>query len=56
MKEYKSVHIPKDLYDEVKRTIEELDLGYRSISEFIIEATRTRLIQLRQLWQKAEHI
>ena len=50
MTKYRTVQIPNDLVEEIKREIK-LDKkhGYRSHSEFIIDAARHRLEELRRL-------
>lgn len=44
--EYTSVKIPKEMQESIIRLA--FPLGYRSISEFIIESTRIRLIQIKR--------
>ena len=40
-KDWKQVSIPREMYDEVKRLIEEHpELGYRSVSAFVAHAVR----------------
>jgi len=47
MSQYRTVRLPEDLVKAVKRIIEEKkELGYRSHSEFIIDATRRRVESL----------
>lgn len=42
--QYKSINIPEELMDSVDRVLEEKkELGYRSRSEFIIDAVRRRV-------------
>jgi len=44
---YDSVNVPSGLYDKVKALIERRgDLGYRSVTEFVAEAVRTKLIEI----------
>ena len=41
---WKQVSIPKEMYDEIKRLIEEHpELGYRSVSAFVATACRELL-------------
>lgn len=47
--DYKGVNLPKELVEEViKEITENKALGYRTHSEFIIEATRLRLEEIRK--------
>jgi metal-responsive CopG/Arc/MetJ family transcriptional regulator len=49
LSEYQTVKIPQGLFDEVKREIDlTKELGYRNPSEFIIEAVRRRLEELKK--------
>lgn len=44
VKGYDSVNVPSGLYDKVKAVVgSRTDLGYRSVTEFVAEAVRTRL-------------
>ena len=44
VKGYDSVNVPSGLYEKVKAVIgSRSDLGYRSVTEFVAEAVRTRL-------------
>ncbi len=44
MTKYRSVRIPEDLINKIQEIIDEYrKLGYRSHSEFIIDATRRRV-------------
>ncbi|MFX1399406.1 MAG: ribbon-helix-helix domain-containing protein [Promethearchaeota archaeon] len=48
MTQYRTVKLPEDLLNGVRDFIEENnDLGYRSASEFVIDATRRRLEELK---------
>lgn len=47
MTNYRTVKVPEELVKNVRRFIEEnKKLGYRSASEFVIDATRRRLEDL----------
>ncbi len=49
MTKYRTVKLPDNLIESVKKMIEEhKDLGYRSHSEFIIDATRRRMEVLKE--------
>ena len=44
---YSSVNVPSGLYCKVKALVKRRpDLGYRSVTEFVAEAIRTRLTAL----------
>lgn len=46
-KGYKSVTIPEDLYDMIKKIIQERrELGYNNVSEFVRDAIRSKLKEL----------
>jgi hypothetical protein len=47
VKGYDSVNVSSGLYNKIKALIENRsDLGYRSVTEFVAEAVRTRLTAL----------
>ncbi|KKN07592.1 hypothetical protein LCGC14_1065380 [marine sediment metagenome] len=47
---YRNVKLPDELIEEIKRIINNhKELGYRSHSEFIMEATRRRLEDIKKL-------
>jgi len=47
VKGYDSVNVPSGLYDKIKALIKSRsDLGYRSVTEFVAEAVRTRLVDM----------
>ena len=47
VKGYDSVNLPSGLYNKVKALVKRRsDLGYRSITEFVAEAVRTRLVEM----------
>ena len=48
MTNYRNIKIPEELYQEVKKIVDSGELGYRSVSEFVIESIRMRLRELRQ--------
>jgi hypothetical protein len=47
-KQYVNVKIPVELADEVDKILEKKLLGYRSRAEFVAEATRDKLIQVKK--------
>jgi metal-responsive CopG/Arc/MetJ family transcriptional regulator len=47
-KRYINVKIPVELADEVDKILEKKLLGYRSRAEFVAEAVRDKLIQLKK--------
>jgi hypothetical protein len=47
VKGYDSVNVPSGLYNKVKDWVKSRsDLGYRSITEFVAEAVRNRLMEM----------
>jgi hypothetical protein len=47
VKGYVSVNVPSGLYDKIKALVKSRgDLGYRSVTEFVAEAVRTKLIEI----------
>jgi hypothetical protein len=47
VKGYDSVNLPSGLYTKVKALVNRRsDLGYRSITEFVAEAVRTRMVEM----------
>jgi metal-responsive CopG/Arc/MetJ family transcriptional regulator len=49
VKGYDSVNVPSGLYDKIKALIKRRgDLGYRSVTEFVAEAVRTRLVEISE--------
>ena len=47
VKGYDSVNVPSGLYDKIKVLIKRRgDLGYRSVTEFVAEAVRTRMVEI----------
>jgi len=47
VKGYDSVNVPSGLYDKIKALVKSRgDLGYRSVTEFVAEAVRTRLVEI----------
>ena len=50
MTDYRSVQVPNELVEEILKEIKrDNTLGYRSHSEFIIDAARRRLEEIRKL-------
>ena len=47
-KRYVNVKIPVELADEVDKILDKKLLGYRSRAEFVAEAIRDKLIQVRK--------
>jgi hypothetical protein len=47
VKGYDSVNVPSGLYDKIKALVKSRgDLGYRSVTEFVAESIRTRLVEI----------
>ena len=44
--EYRVVKIPDELYRKAEKIIGSSNLGYRTVSEFVIEAVRRRVEEL----------
>ncbi len=51
-KRYVNIKVPEELADEVDKILKERKLGYRSRAEFVVEATRQRLMDIRTTNQK----
>jgi hypothetical protein len=52
VKGYDSVNLPSGLYNKVKALVKRRsDLGYRSITEFVAEAVRNRMVELSETAQ-----
>ena len=50
VKGYDSVNLPSGLYDKVKKLVKtRVDLGYRSVTEFVAEAVRKRTEEIERL-------
>jgi len=50
-KPYQSISIPKELYQEIVKTIEEMPhLGYKSAAEFVKEAVREKLFAIKNMY------
>jgi metal-responsive CopG/Arc/MetJ family transcriptional regulator len=47
-RQYVNVKIPVELADEVVKILEQKLLGYRSRGEFVAEAVRDKLIQVKK--------
>jgi metal-responsive CopG/Arc/MetJ family transcriptional regulator len=47
-KRYVNVKVPPELANEVDKILADRRLGYRSRAEFIVEATRQRLMDIRK--------
>lgn len=47
-KRYVNVKIPVELADEIDKILERRLLGYRSRAEFVAEAIRDKLIQVKK--------
>ncbi|MCW4015355.1 MAG: hypothetical protein NWF06_03215 [Candidatus Bathyarchaeota archaeon] len=51
-KDYNSVNIPCGLYEKVREVVgARADLGYRSITEFVVESVRHRVEELNKSTQ-----
>ncbi len=47
VKGYDSVNVPSGLYKKVKALVNRRsDLGYRSVTEFVAEAIRTKIVEI----------
>ena len=50
VKGYDSVNLPSGLYDKVKKLVKtRVDLGYRSVTEFVAETVRKRTEEIEGL-------
>jgi hypothetical protein len=47
-KRYVNIKVPEELADEIDKVLAGRKLGYRSRAEFIAEATRQRLMEIRK--------
>jgi metal-responsive CopG/Arc/MetJ family transcriptional regulator len=47
-KRYVNIKVPEELADEIDKILVDRKLGYRSRAEFIVEATRQRLMEIRK--------
>lgn len=45
---YTNISLPNELVDEIREVVESRRLGYRSISEFVKEAVRFYLLQIKK--------
>ena len=48
--EYETRRLPKDLINTIKFIIENSDLGYRRVSEFIVDSVRDKINGLFNLY------
>ena len=49
IQQYRTISVPKDLMETVKKTLEEHpELGYSSVTEFIKDAIRQAFIDLKR--------
>lgn len=48
-RQYINLKIPQELADEIEKLVKDRKLGYRSRAEFVIEASRQRLIDIRKV-------
>jgi hypothetical protein len=49
MVKYSTISIPKELHEEIKRTvIDDPKYGYKSVAEFSLEAIKIRLDEIRR--------
>lgn len=47
---YKGISIPKEMFDEIEKVIKEHpELGYSSITDFIKEAIREKIVKIKML-------
>jgi len=47
-KRYVNIKVPEELTSEVDKILADRKLGYRSRAEFIIEATRLRVMEIKK--------
>lgn len=47
-KRYVNIKVPEELTNEVDKILADRKLGYRSRAEFIIEATRLRVMEIKK--------
>lgn len=47
-KRYVNVKVPEELAEEINKIVADRELGYRTRAEFIVEATRQRLMEIRK--------
>jgi Arc/MetJ-type ribon-helix-helix transcriptional regulator len=46
---YTNISIPNELADEIKKIVQSRKYGYSSISEFVKEAVRMHLLQVKKI-------
>lgn len=46
---YTKVAIPIDLFEKIRDILSRTNLGYRSVNEFIIDATRRRVEEIERM-------
>ncbi len=46
---YTNISIPNELADEIRKVVESRKYGYSSISEFVKEAIRSHLLQIKKI-------
>lgn len=46
---YTNISLPNELADEIRRVVESRKLGYTSVSEFVKEAVRIHLLQIKKV-------
>ncbi len=51
---YAKVALPKELFKKIEELIEETDLGYRSVNEFVVDAVRRRVEELEKMLERRE--
>lgn len=49
MRRYTNIPLPDELANQIDRIIQKQGLGYKTKSEFVKEAVREKLIELRRL-------
>jgi len=47
--DYRTVKIPSDLARKIESVIKSSGLGYRNVSEFVIDAARRRLEEIKKM-------
>ena len=46
---YTNISLPNELADEIRKVVESRKLGYTSVSEFVKEAVRIHLLQIKKV-------
>ena len=51
-KKYAYVPLPREFYDEIERLIKSRELGYISVSDFVRDAVREKIFEVRTLKER----